>query len=178
MSALSSCHISFISPSASAEAMSQPCKGFECENPGTMRCSGCKKVSYCSKRCQTDCWDRHIFECAVPIHIGHFLKKACWDDLIPMHHQTCVDYGFERAGKFQNHLLGLYQGLWIHEPSLTACEVHRWQKNGILVQKIKEMFKHESNYSKGQYYPWFLEHQWVLDGTPIPAEHRLEKLVR
>ncbi|KAF9007804.1 hypothetical protein BDZ89DRAFT_1079239 [Hymenopellis radicata] len=156
--------------------MSQRCEeGFECEEPGTMRCSGCKSVWYCSKRCQTRAWDHHIFECTVPIHTGHFLKKACRDDLIPTDHQTRVDYGFERAGKFENYLLGLYQGLWIIEPSLEAREVHRWRKNGILVQKIKETFTRNTKYTMGQYFPWFLQNQWILDGSPIPAEHSAER---
>ncbi|KAF9016132.1 hypothetical protein BDZ89DRAFT_1166419 [Hymenopellis radicata] len=158
----------------------QRCEGYRCKEQGTKMCSACKKVWYCSKRCQTEAWDLHIFQCTVPIHTAHFLKKACRDNLFPTDHQTRIDYGFERAGKSQSKLLGLYKELWIMEPSLVAREVHRWQKNGILVQKIKETFATaalEGKFTTGEYFLWFLAHEWIFDDRPIPEEDRSERLI-
>jgi len=151
---------------------------YECENPGTLRCSACKKVWYCSEECQKNHWNRHIFDCAVPIHTAYFLNRARLSDLIPTHYQTRIDYGFERAGEFEPMLLGLYKGMWYIGESLTPKEVHRWRRDGILVQKIKELFSSLPKNNRGGYYAWFLEHQYVLDGSPIPEEHTAEGQVK
>jgi len=126
---------------------------YECENLGILRCSACKKVWYCSKGCQKNNWNQHIFDCTVPIHTAYFLNRACLRDLIPTDYQTRIDYGFERAGEFQLMLLGLYQGMWYIGENLTPKEVHRWQRDGILVQKIKELFSSLLENNSGGYYP-------------------------
>ncbi|KAF9261195.1 hypothetical protein L218DRAFT_1001890 [Marasmius fiardii PR-910] len=146
------------------------CSNYDCEEPGTRRCSGCKLALYCSERCQTEDWELHVWDCKVPIHTGHHLRKACFDDAIPTHHQTRVDYGFDRAGAHCNFLLGLFQGLWHIKSNLTSKELNRWRKNGLLVSKIKETFESIPERYRGAYYPWFLQHQWILDGSPIPDQ--------
>ena len=39
------------------------CQKAECERPGTLRCSRCKNVNYCSKECQTSDWKEHKKQC-------------------------------------------------------------------------------------------------------------------
>ncbi|KAL0574383.1 hypothetical protein V5O48_007584 [Marasmius crinis-equi] len=151
--------------------------GDDCENEGTMKCTGCQSVHYCSKKCQTSHWEIHIWDCKVPIHTGHFLLQACRRDVIPSDQQTRLDYGFERAGEYANYLCGLYQGLTYIKQDLTARELHQWRRKGILVQKIKEMFYSIPEQSRGGYFPWFLQNQWVLDGSPVPEEQRPEAQV-
>ena len=36
----------------------------KCGNPGTLRCSKCKKVYYCSKECQKSDWKTHKLSCS------------------------------------------------------------------------------------------------------------------
>ncbi|KAK1223935.1 hypothetical protein PQX77_013174 [Marasmius sp. AFHP31] len=152
--------------------------GDDCENEGTKQCAGCKAVYYCSKRCQTSNWEIHIWNCKVPIHTGHFLARACRDDLIPTDPQTCLDYGFERAGQYSSELLGMYQGLWVINPELTVKEVHQWRKNGILADKIKETFYSVPENARGGYFPWFLQNEWVLnENLRIPDERRPEVML-
>lgn len=110
----------------------------------------------------------------MPIHTAYFLLRDCCRDSIPTDYQTRIDYGFDRAGEFQVELFGLYQGMWGIDQSLTPKDVHRWRKNGILAQKIKELYSSWPEDGRGEYYPWFLEHQYVLDGSPIPKEHTAE----
>ncbi|KAK7034685.1 hypothetical protein VNI00_012092 [Paramarasmius palmivorus] len=105
------------------------------------------------------------------------MLQACRRDLLPSDPQTREDYGFERAGEFASELLGLFQGLTYIKRDLTAKELHRWRKDGILVQKIKEVFYSYPEQHRGGYFPWFLQNQWVLDGSePIPEEHQPEAL--
>ncbi|KAJ8092493.1 hypothetical protein PM082_023746 [Marasmius tenuissimus] len=152
--------------------------GDSCKNEGIKQCTGCRSVYYCSKKCQTSHWETHIWKCKVPIHTSHFLLQACRRDLLPSDPQTCLDYGFERAGQYSSELLGLYQGLWIINPKLTAKEVHRWRKNGILADKIKETFDPVPANARGEYFPWFLRNQWVLnESLPVPHERNPEVMV-
>jgi hypothetical protein len=59
-------------------------------------------------------------------------------------------------------LLGLYQGLFKYF-DIKPGEVHRWKRDGILIQEIKRVFEQNPPSNRGLYYPWFLEHQDLLD---------------
>ena len=66
-------------------------------------------------------------------------------------------------------MVGLYQGLFLANAwKLEPREIGKWVKEGTLIQNIKKTFE---NYgppdSRGLYYPWFLQNQWVLNGTAI-----------
>jgi hypothetical protein len=141
------------------------------EQPGNRKCSGCSQAWYCSKQCQKDNWYRHKFDCnGKEPSTADYLVMACVKNLIPTHQQTLIDYGFQRAftGENQSKLLGLYIGLTNEALfNVSAKTLHHWRKNGVLIPEIKERFESLPPSSRGGYYPWFLENQWVLDGkTP------------
>lgn len=145
------------------------------------RCAGCRKVSYCSQKCQREHWTLHIFDCkpGQPISTVYHLAQAMRRDIIPVDHQTRVDYGFEKAermlgGIAQNMLCGLYQGL-LHHLNVQEKELRRWQKEGRLIQEIKAVYETIPVQSRGGYYPWFLEHQFLLDGTPVDEDFAKKK---
>lgn len=79
------------------------------------RCSGCKKVYYCSTYCQDSDWAYHIFDCKPRrvIETAHHLARAVYDDLVPSHPQTREDYGFNRTvtAQEESNLIGLYIGM-------------------------------------------------------------------
>jgi hypothetical protein len=143
-----------------------------------MRCSGCKTPNawYCSVRCQRELWPIHIFECnpGKPINTAYHLARAARRDYIPNDPQTCKDYGFEKAFTASNrsNLLGLYQGL-INVNRVKPKTIHRWRLNGTLVQEIKAVYEELPVRTRGRYYPWFLQNQWVLD----PAHSKPTDLV-
>ena len=151
------------------------------------KCAGCHKVWYCSKRCQEVDWLKHIFYCKPEaVTTAHYLALAVDQDLIPEHPQTCADYGFshlDRQGKV--YLFGLYIGFIQRIPMMNALTaygstkplnpktVHKWRVQGVLVDEIKKAFNSLPPSNRGAYYPWFLEHQWVLDphraSEPLPS---------
>lgn len=77
------------------------------------------------------------------------------------------DYGFTKAertmgGAATVMLCGLYRGLFVHL-DVAPQDVHKWRREGRLVQGIKDAFERIPPQNRGAYFPWFLEHQSVLD---------------
>ena len=81
-------------------------------------------------------------------------------------------------------LLGLYHGLFkyfeIHPKTVLT-----WKREGILIQEKKEVFEEIPPRNRGQYYPWFLEYQDLLDPSQEPSTkvtddflNRLESVAR
>ncbi len=137
-----------------------------CDNPATKRCSSCCKKWYCSEECQKQAWPLHIFDCTPqgrPIKTAYYLYQAVALDVIPGHPQTREAYGFNRVPEEEEgNLVGLYTGL-IKYLCISPDELHQWRKQGIFVAKIKEKYEQVPEENRGQYYPWFLRNEHVLD---------------
>ncbi|KAI0046848.1 hypothetical protein FA95DRAFT_1312677 [Auriscalpium vulgare] len=142
-----------------------------CDKDGLKRCSGCAKVWYCGQECQRWDWVAHIFHCnpGRPITTADHLALAVDRNFLPEDEQTCADYGFTRAFTPQNQgmLLGLYIGL-IEHMGTKPKTVHRWRVQGTLIKEIKATLSKLPEGARGGYYPWFLEHQYVLDQSKAP----------
>jgi hypothetical protein len=126
-------------------------------------------------------WKSHIFSCdsdpSKPIITAYHLYRSVYRDEFPRDPDTRRDYGFDNAHspKSRTMLLGLYIGL-IKYKEVEPIDIHRWRQKGILVQEIKRTFEKECNTTKGEYYPWFLQNQYLLDPLwrpPYNAEERL-----
>ncbi|OJT12508.1 hypothetical protein TRAPUB_10909 [Trametes pubescens] len=135
-------------------------------------CAGCKAVWYCSKRCQRKNWRRHIFDCNRPIPTAYYLSRAVFADLIPVHAQTRQDFGFDKAellgGTAQSYLLGLWIGV-IKYLEVPVKEVQKWQAEGRMLEGVKAVFAQIPSRAQGDYFRWFLEHQNILDGSPVDS---------
>ncbi|KAG6844524.1 hypothetical protein H0H87_006180 [Tephrocybe sp. NHM501043] len=147
-----------------------------CSQAANLRCSGCSKKWYCSKRCQKMDWQVHIFQCKVnmPIKTSYYLARAVRENLIPDDPQTLEDYGFDRAvtNTEKSMLLGLYIGL-IERMDISPKEVNRWFVQGSLTKEIKAAYETLPSGSQGGYYPWFLKNQHILDHSiPVPKSSR------
>lgn len=94
------------------------------------------------------------------------LALAVRNNLFPQDTQTCEDYGFERAFTAENrsNLLGLYIGLM--DPRIIGIPpktVNDWRVRGVLVEEIKTAYYKVPAQSRGNYFPWFLENQHILN---------------
>jgi hypothetical protein len=148
-----------------------------CEEPASLRCSGCKKVWYCSRRCQEELWPCHIFDCNpnCPIRTVYHLARAVRRDLLPEDPQTCLDWGFTRAVSRDRKtmLFGLYVGL-LGVQRVKPTTLDQWRLHGTLIEEIKRSFNRiPANHYRGEYYPWFLQNQdVVLGGEADPVDER------
>ena len=149
------------------------CGGCHEEASNPKRCSGCKNIWYCSTRCQTEHWCFHVFDCKTgkPVDTVYHLARACYRDVVPVDVQTRIDYGFDKASQVlgpegEMMMCGLWRGIFV-ALDIDAKEVRKWRREGRLVERIKENFETVPERNRGAYYPWFLQHQWLLDGTPV-----------
>ena len=155
------------------------CQSCEEEREGKWRCSGCNsKVVYCSKACQIADWPWHIFDCYAyrgkTVPSAYHLARACYRDLLPTDEQTLKDYGFNKACTpfNQTMLMGLYQGLFKYF-EINPKTVLTWKREGILIQEIKKVFEGIPSQNRGQYYPWFLKHQDLLDPSSLEPSKKV-----
>jgi len=151
-----------------------------CDEPAAKQCAGCGKVCYCSRSCQETHWVEHLFQCKKEedITTADHLALAVYKNLLPTDLETSRDYGFTRAFTAENqaNLLGLYIGL-IERMGIKARTIHRWRLNGRLVPEIKARFESLPAGSRGGYYPWFLQNQWIFDGRAEPETNTADDFI-
>ena len=158
------------------------------EREAKWKCSGCNsKVVYCSKACQIADWPLHIFDCYAyrgkRVPSAYHLALSCYLDELPTDDQTLEDYGFHRAALPSNQMMlfGLYQGLFKYF-EINPKTVITWKREGILIQEIKKVFERNPPQYRGQYYLWFLEHEYLLDpsedSTKVKDDIYLEAVMR
>ncbi|KAH6908252.1 hypothetical protein BKA70DRAFT_1085940, partial [Coprinopsis sp. MPI-PUGE-AT-0042] len=75
-----------------------------------------------------------------------------------------------------NYLLGLYQGL-VKYQGINMERLDQWRRQGILLTETKKVFEAIPAEDRGDYYPWLLRNEYVLDRSqPIPS-FKLEDVV-
>lgn len=162
-----------------------PC---ECcgEFTATKRCSGCKKAWYCSEECQNTNWVLHTYKCnpSRPLNSADHLAFAVWQDMLPSNPHTLKDFGLDKARSIppdgESMLFNVYVGL-IKYCNIKPIQLHKWRLKGRLLQEIKAIFEAIPMDRRGMYYPWLLEHQYVLEDTETKqkeAQRTLEEKER
>ena len=151
--------------------MEHECSHCELVSTHTKQCAGCRRARYCSPQCQKAAWSHHKLYCKPfeKLSTAERLAIAVYGDLVPDDEPTRLDYGFSKALTPGNEskLLGLYIGL-IKVMNVEPKTLHRWRLEGSLVREIKAAFEAIPEQYRGGYYPWFLEHQYVLDSSLAP----------
>ena len=151
-----------------------------CERLTIRTCSKCGRERYCSSRCEEQRSVPHAFTCNIgrPINTADLLKQDCIEDMLPEDPQVEEDFGFHRLYNTSDKkkLFGLYRRLCLN-CGISAETIHKWQVDKTLVKMIIATFSKIPQNKRGGYYPWFLEHQYVLDGT-MTYEEAQEDLVK
>ena len=89
---------------------------------------------------------------------------------MPEDEEVLKDFGFDALGGYadKTKLLELYQGpLLFGSP---GKDIHRWQVEGTLIPKIKEIYYNIPEGSRGRYFPWFLDHTDIFDPRQTKEE--------
>lgn len=133
------------------------------------KCRRCQQAKYCSHKCQTADWLRHIIDCntyvGTPVTSAHHLVHATVTGIPLSDPQARLDWGIDKAIALSPdappmlHLL--YKGL-IEEAGVLAMQLHRWRVDGTLVANIKAVYEAMPSEARGERYSWFLAHQSVL----------------
>lgn len=99
------------------------------------------------------------------------------DDSMPQDEDVLQDFGFNHVllGGEGSYLLGVYRGLYL-SGNVSAEDIHEWRVGGILVDKIKEFYYRIPENCRGQYFPWFLKHLYVLE-RPMTKDEAEQKLI-
>ncbi|TBU58657.1 hypothetical protein BD310DRAFT_454817 [Dichomitus squalens] len=87
---------------------------------------------------------------------------------MPSDMQARIDYGFDKALAIVGidaQLLGLWSWICVCR-AIPPQEVRRWRQQGRLIEGVKTVFEAVPLSQRGVYYAWFLQYQWLLDGTP------------
>ncbi|KAI0785408.1 hypothetical protein BC629DRAFT_1593881 [Irpex lacteus] len=141
-----------------------------CGKPGILRkCKRCQQAKYCSHKCQTAHWPRHIIDCnassGTPVTSAHHLVYATAAGIPLADPQARLDWGIDKAIALSPdappmlHLL--YKGL-IEEAGVSAMQLHRWRVDGALVSNVKAFYEAMPLEARGERYSWFLAHRSVL----------------
>ncbi|KAH6908231.1 hypothetical protein BKA70DRAFT_1400775 [Coprinopsis sp. MPI-PUGE-AT-0042] len=105
------------------------------------------------------------------------LSRAIYGDELPTDDTTREVWGFKRAAASHealpgpNYLLGVYQGLVKHL-NISPQVLNQWRQKGILLDEVKKIFEKIPVGFRGEYYPWLLRNEYVLDRSlPIPSSN-------
>ncbi|CAE6456658.1 unnamed protein product [Rhizoctonia solani] len=144
------------------------CDYCDTERSSLRACSGCHNAWYCDPECQKAHWKSHRIWCLHPSKLtsADRLAIAAYKDFLPNEHdiQVLRDYGFARAqiSRSENWLLGLFQGI-IKYGQVDPRVIHRQRLAGTLIDYIKSFYEKMPAYARGDYYPWFLKNQHLLE---------------
>lgn len=107
-----------------------------------------------------------------------YLWRSLGEDLMPEEEEVLQDFGFNNVpyDESRSLLLGVYQGLYLFS-DFSAEDIHAWRIAGILVDKIKEFYYSIPVHSRGEYFPWFLNHCHLLLDRPMTKTEAEERMI-
>lgn len=151
----------------------------ECEvcdriTSGEFTCDICKTSQYCSSYCQEVGTHRMHKLCKPPgsRRSVDYLYLDVFADNLPTNEETIRDYGFANCKTKEEwiQLFGLYIGL-LKALSVSEDVLHDYCMKDEIAVLIKQEFEELPMNSRGSYYPWFLQHQYIVkNGKELEAE--------
>ncbi|KAJ6492603.1 hypothetical protein DFH09DRAFT_947439, partial [Mycena vulgaris] len=137
------------------------------------RCSACKKVWYCSKKCQENEWSGHLIDCypGRPITSADHLRAAAHRQKLPHDLEILSDYGFTRVDEVGGKLLlDVYQ--IVFNKGVRARDLHQWKTSGNLLKEVEKLLRRLDGWEIYNVMPWFEEHRYVFDpAMAIPEQN-------
>ncbi|KAH6906719.1 hypothetical protein BKA70DRAFT_396558 [Coprinopsis sp. MPI-PUGE-AT-0042] len=113
-----------------------PCANVEvdqysaCSKPGTMRCSACKLVSYCSKECQKAHWGNHKQDCKNPLMSLKWLPLWVQENRAPSFVNDLPDTIESHFGNVKlGETLGVGISLWGNTPAIDLLNLSMNEDN-------------------------------------------------
>lgn len=127
-------------------------------------CDYCKKSKYCGSDCKI-LGTRSHKNCQTPgsLRSVDYLYINVYHNELPTNEQTIKDYGFlncKREEDWQN-LLGLYIGV-LKVFEIPRDVLHEYCMKDEIAVVIKKKFDEHPINSRGGYYPWFLQNQYMV----------------
>ncbi|KAJ7485132.1 hypothetical protein B0H11DRAFT_2018238 [Mycena galericulata] len=167
-------HLDLFEPHPSAVISTSPhhlCAA--CGVSATVRCSACKKVWYCSKKCQQDEWSGHLVDCVPgrPITSADHLRAAVHRKKVPEDVKLLSDYGFTRVDEVGGKmLLDVYKVVF--DEGIRSRDVHKWKVSGSLLAEVEALFRRLETWKTYRIMGWFTAHRYAFDPTmTVPERH-------
>ncbi|KAJ7196428.1 hypothetical protein GGX14DRAFT_376214 [Mycena pura] len=142
-----------------------------CGVSARVRCSACKKVWYCSKKCQENEWNGHFVECypGRPITAADHLRAAAHRHKLPEDLEILSDYGFTRVGEVGSKILLDVYAI-VFEGGVRARDLHQWNTSGKLLEEVEKVLKGLDSWKTYKILSWFEAHRYAFDHTVLATE--------
>ncbi|KAJ7260486.1 hypothetical protein B0H12DRAFT_1107563 [Mycena haematopus] len=151
-----------------------------CESCGVsarVRCAACKKVWYCSKKCQESDWGGHRVNCnpGRPITSADHLNAAVHRRKLPDDLDILSDYGFTRVDEAGGKiLLDVYRILF--EEGVRSRDLHQWKNSGTLLEEVEKVLRRLEQWKTSRVLGWFEGHRYAFDPTMPVHKHDEEDI--
>lgn len=141
-------------------------------------CDHCRKPRYCSLDCKI-LGTRSHKTCPPPTDLRSVdhLYIDVYNDVLPTNEKTIKDYGFNNCKNAEEwcNLGGLYCGL-LKFIRIPRDVLHDHCMKDEITDLIKKTYENMPVNSRGECYPWFLQHQNVVrNGNKMPETARKSK---
>ncbi|KAJ6457953.1 hypothetical protein C8R45DRAFT_561386 [Mycena sanguinolenta] len=147
-----------------------PCES--CGVSARVRCSGCQKVWYCSKKCQESDWGGHLVNCnpGRPITSADHLRAAVHRRKLPDDLNILSDYGFTRVDEVGSKiLLDVYRVVF--DEGVRSRDIHQWKNSGNLLQEVEKVLRRLESWKTYSVLRWFEDHRYAFDPTMAVPKH-------
>jgi hypothetical protein len=143
-----------------------------CGVSASVRCSACRKVWYCSKKCQENEWSGHLIDCypGRPITSADHLRAAVHRQKLPEDLEILLDYGFTCVGEVDGKiLLDCYQVIF--DEGVRSRDLHQWKESGQLLAQVEKLLQSLDAWKTLHIIHWFNEHRYAFDSTMPAPDH-------
>ncbi|KAJ7651217.1 hypothetical protein FB45DRAFT_997856 [Roridomyces roridus] len=168
-------HLDVFEPSPTAlVSVSIPARHLcaSCGVSAGVRCAGCKRVWYCSQKCQKDDWSGHLVDCYAisgrSITSAEHLRAAIHRRRLPDDLGILAEFGFTRVDDRGKAVLQEVYRV-VFDEGIRPRELMGWQRAGNLYPELKALLDRLHFGKTYNIISWFNENQHTFDpSAPAP----------